>query len=46
MLAYFDTEGESSGGTEAINLSIEKTRRVPITRDRAAPGGEGNVVTR
>ncbi len=28
MLAYFDTDGISNGGTEAINLIIEKTRRL------------------
>lgn len=28
MLAYFDTGGISYGGTEAINLIIEKTRRL------------------
>jgi len=28
VLAYFDTEGVSNGGTEAINLIIEKTRRL------------------
>ena len=28
MLAYFDTSGVSNGGTEAINLLIEKTRRL------------------
>ncbi len=28
MLAYFDTGGVSNGGTEAINLLIEKTRRL------------------
>jgi len=29
VLAYFDTSGMSNGGTEAINLLIEKTRRLP-----------------
>jgi transposase len=28
VLAYFDTSGVSNGGTEAINLIIEKTRRL------------------
>ena len=28
VLAYFDTNGVSNGGTEAINLLIEKTRRL------------------
>ena len=28
MLAYFDTHGVSNGGTEAINLIIEKVRRL------------------
>jgi transposase len=28
VLAYFDTEGVSNGGTEAINLIIEKVRRI------------------
>jgi transposase len=28
VLAYFDTDGISNGGTEAINLIIEKTRRL------------------
>jgi hypothetical protein len=28
VLAYFDTGGVSNGGTEAINLLIEKTRRL------------------
>jgi transposase len=28
VLAYFDTSGVSNGGTEAINLLIEKTRRL------------------
>ena len=28
LLAYFDTGGVSNGGTEAINLIIEKTRRL------------------
>ncbi len=28
ILAYFDTGGVSNGGTEAINLLIEKTRRL------------------
>ncbi len=28
MLAYFVTGGVSNGGTEAINLIIEKTRRL------------------
>jgi transposase len=28
ILAYFDTAGVSNGGTEAINLLIEKTRRL------------------
>jgi transposase len=28
VLAYFDTAGVSNGGTEAINLIIEKTRRL------------------
>jgi transposase len=28
MLAYFTTSGVSNGGTEAINLIIEKTRRL------------------
>ena len=28
FLAYFDTGGVSNGGTEAINLIIEKTRRL------------------
>ena len=27
LLAYFDTSGVSNGGTEAINLIIEKVRR-------------------
>jgi Transposase len=28
VLAYFDTSGFSNGGTEAINLIIEKVRRL------------------
>jgi transposase len=28
VLAYFATQGVSNGGTEAINLLIEKTRRL------------------
>ena len=28
LLAYFETNGLSNGGTEAINLFIEKTRRL------------------
>ena len=28
VLAYFDSSGVSNGGTEAINLIIEKTRRL------------------
>jgi Transposase len=28
VLAYFDTSGVSTGGTEAINLIIEKVRRL------------------
>ena len=28
VLAYFDTQGVSNGGTEAINLIIEKIRRL------------------
>jgi transposase len=28
VLAYFDTGGVSNGGTEAINLIIEKVRRL------------------
>jgi hypothetical protein len=28
ILAYFDTHGVSNGGTEAINLVIEKVRRL------------------
>jgi N-methylhydantoinase A/oxoprolinase/acetone carboxylase beta subunit len=28
VLAYFDTSGVSNGGTEAINLTIEKVRRL------------------
>jgi transposase len=28
VLAYFDTSGVSNGTTEAINLLIEKTRRL------------------
>ena len=28
ILAYFDTNGVSNGGTEAINLIIEKVRRL------------------
>ena len=28
MLAYFDTDGVSNGGTEATNLIIEKVRRL------------------
>ena len=28
MLAYFTTDGVSNGGTEAINVLIEKTRRL------------------
>jgi transposase len=28
VLAYFTTSGVSNGGTEAINLLIEKTRRM------------------
>ena len=28
MLAYFDTDGVSNGGTEAINMLIEKARRL------------------
>ena len=28
VLAYFATKGVSNGGTEAVNLLIEKTRRI------------------
>jgi len=28
VLTYFDTGGVSNGGTEAINLIVEKTRRL------------------
>jgi len=28
VLAYFDTSGVSNGGTEAINLIVEKVRRL------------------
>jgi transposase len=28
VLAYFDTSGVSNGGTEAMNLIIEKVRRL------------------
>ena len=28
VLAYFDTSGVSNGGTEAINMIIEKIRRL------------------
>nr|WP_231494988.1 transposase [Cellulomonas sp. KRMCY2] len=28
VLAYFETDSVSNGGTEAINLIIEKTRRL------------------
>jgi transposase len=28
VLAYFDTDGLSNGGTEAINMFIEKARRL------------------
>jgi transposase len=28
ILAYFNTHGVSNGGTEAINLIIEKVRRL------------------
>ncbi len=28
MLAYFDTDGLSNGGTEAINMLIEEARRL------------------
>ena len=28
VLAYFDTDGLSNGGTEAINMLIEKARRL------------------
>ena len=28
MLAYFETDGVSNGGTEAISLIIEKVRRL------------------
>jgi transposase len=28
LLAYFDTRGVSNGGTEAINMIIEKVRRL------------------
>ena len=28
MLAYFDTDGLSNGGTKAINMLIEKARRL------------------
>ena len=29
VLAYFNTAGVSNGGTEAINLIVEKVRRLP-----------------
>ena len=37
LLAYFDTDGLSNGGTEAINMLIEKARRLgrEICSDRA-----------
>ncbi len=28
MLAYFATSGVSNGGTEAVNVLIERTRRI------------------
>ncbi len=28
VLAYFDTDGLSNGGTEAINMRMEKARRL------------------
>jgi transposase len=31
ILAYFDTSGVSNGGTEAINLTIEKVRRADVS---------------
>jgi hypothetical protein len=36
ILAYFDTHGLSNGGTEAINLLIEKARASP-TATAASP---------
>ena len=30
VLAYFDTSGVSNGGTEAINMIIEKIRRLRL----------------
>jgi len=36
VLAYFETDGVSNGGTEAINLIIEKTR-CPVHGFRASP---------
>jgi hypothetical protein len=32
VLAYFDTGGVSNGGTEAINMIIEKVRRLSVNR--------------
>src|SRR5215207_4909744 len=32
VIAYFDTKGVSNGGTEAINLIIEKVRRLSVNR--------------
>ena len=34
VLAYFDTSGVFNGGTEAINLIIEKVRRLAPRRQR------------
>ena len=40
VLAYFATKGVSNGGTEAINLIIEKTRRLSVNRPLAAGRAE------
>ncbi len=38
MLAYFDTDDQSSGGTEAINMLIAKARRLSVIRLFAVEG--------
>jgi hypothetical protein len=46
VLAYFDTDGVSNGGTEAINLIIEKVRRLPRAFATSAITGCGSCSPR
>jgi hypothetical protein len=42
VLAYFATAGVSNGGTEAINLVIEKTRASRMASGRSPSTGYGS----